>query len=61
MTFENVTFRYPNGEFDVLENINFTLPKGKTLGIVGKTGSGKTTILRQILKEYDLKEGKYLY
>ncbi len=58
LNFENVTFRYPNGEFDVIKNINIKLDKGKTLGIVGKTGSGKTTILRQILKQYDLNQGK---
>ncbi|QVK17811.1 ATP-binding cassette domain-containing protein [Mycoplasmatota bacterium] len=58
--FDNVTFRYPTSEYNVIENISFKLEKGKTLGIVGKTGSGKTTILRQILKQYNLKEGNVL-
>ncbi len=60
LSFNEVTFKYPNGEFNVLENISFTLNKGKTLGIVGKTGSGKTTLLRQILKQYNLESGNVL-
>lgn len=60
LSFEDVTFKYPNGDFNVLENINFTIYKGKTLGVVGKTGSGKTTVLRQILKQYNLESGKVL-
>lgn len=54
---KDVTFHYPNGEFEAIKDINITIKSGKTLGIVGKTGSGKTTILRQILKQYNLKEG----
>lgn len=57
LTFNSVGFNYPNGENKVLDNISFELLRGKTLGIVGRTGSGKTTILRQILHQYDLKEG----
>src|SRR5690606_29801579 len=58
LVFDNVTFAYPNSEFNAIENISFKLERGKTLGIVGKTGSGKTTIVRQILKQYDLKNGQ---
>ncbi|MDF2700624.1 MAG: transporter ATP-binding protein/permease [Haloplasmataceae bacterium] len=57
LTFEHVTFSYPNGGFNAIDEISFKLNKGKTLGIVGKTGSGKTTILRQILKQYKLLHG----
>ncbi len=60
LVFDNVSFRYPKSEFNALENISFKLERGKTLGIVGKTGSGKTTIIRQILKQYDLKQGRIL-
>lgn len=60
LVFDNVTFAYPNSEFNAIENISFKLERGKTLGIVGKTGSGKTTIVRQILKQYDLKNGQVL-
>jgi ATP-binding cassette, subfamily B, multidrug efflux pump len=56
----NLTFRYPKGEFDVLKQIDFKLHRGQTLGLVGKTGSGKTTILRQLLKQYHLTTGEVL-
>ncbi|ERJ12636.1 ABC transporter ATP-binding protein [Haloplasma contractile] len=58
--FKNVSFEYPDGQFKVLDDINFEIKQGKTLGIVGKTGSGKTTIIRQMLKQYDLKDGDIL-
>ncbi|MFX3617273.1 MAG: ABC transporter transmembrane domain-containing protein [Sporolactobacillus sp.] len=51
-------FRYPDDERPVLTDIEFTLHQGETLGIVGKTGSGKTTMLRLLLREFDLQEGK---
>lgn len=51
LEFRNVSFQYPNSEFYAIKNINFKLERGKTLGIVGKTGSGKTTIIRQMLKQ----------
>lgn len=50
--FLDYRFSYPSSSSDVLKRISFTLQKGKTLGIVGKTGSGKTTIVRAILSEY---------
>lgn len=53
----DLSFRYPKGEQDVLKKISFTLKRGETLGIVGKTGSGKTTIIRQLLKQYLPKDG----
>lgn len=60
LKFNNVSFTYPGGEFPAIKQISFTLKKGQTLGIVGKTGSGKTTILRQLLKQYHLEEGQVL-
>jgi ABC-type multidrug transport system fused ATPase/permease subunit len=60
IVFNNVTFAYANSEFNALENINFTLNCSKTLGIVGKTGAGKTTIIRHLLKQYDLKAGNIM-
>ncbi|MEX1030130.1 MAG: ABC transporter transmembrane domain-containing protein [Paenibacillaceae bacterium] len=52
IAFEHVTFRYPSSSIDNLMDISFQLMKGQTLGIVGRTGSGKTTILKQLLREY---------
>ncbi|HEY8436309.1 MAG TPA: ABC transporter transmembrane domain-containing protein [Haloplasmataceae bacterium] len=48
----NLTFRYPGSEQDVLKGIFLCLRRGETLGIVGKTGSGKTSLLRLLLKQY---------
>jgi ATP-binding cassette subfamily B protein len=51
-------FRYPGSATPALCDVDFTLKKGKTLGIVGKTGAGKTTLLRLLLREFDLKDGR---
>lgn len=58
IVFRNVTFRYPGVKTDNLHNVSLTLPRGGTLGIVGRTGSGKTTLIRQLLREYPLGEGE---
>lgn len=58
--FENVSFKYPNSDKYALKNINFSIPNGKTLAVVGKTGSGKTTIANILLRLYDIDEGKIL-
>ncbi|HEY8390520.1 MAG TPA: ABC transporter ATP-binding protein [Clostridia bacterium] len=57
IVFQNVSFRYGDGK-EVLKNINLTIPKGTTFGIVGLTGSGKTTLVNLIARFYDVLEGK---
>ncbi|MBO4847722.1 MAG: ABC transporter ATP-binding protein [Clostridia bacterium] len=55
--FRDLTFRYPDGEFDALENVSFRINAGESVGIVGKTGSGKTTIVDLILRTYNVPDG----
>lgn len=59
LSFEGVSFSYRNIE-DNLTNINFSLSRGKTMGIIGATGSGKTTLINLILRLYDADKGKIL-
>ncbi len=54
--FEDVTFAY-NVNKSVLHNINFRLERGQTLGIIGATGSGKSTIIQLLMRFYDVNEG----
>ncbi len=56
VSFENVSFSYL-GKKDDLKNISFSLKKGETLGIIGATGSGKSTILRLLMRFYDADSG----
>lgn len=56
--YKDVTFRYPSSKVDNLSNINVQLLQGQTLGIVGKTGSGKTTFIKQLLRQYPLGTGE---
>lgn len=59
--FKDVTFRYyKNSEDSVLERINLTIPAGKTVGIIGSTGCGKTTLVSLIPRLYDTDEGEVL-
>ncbi|MCR8642623.1 ABC transporter transmembrane domain-containing protein [Paenibacillus sp. N1-5-1-14] len=58
LAFHNVTFRYPSSEVNNLEQINFKIERGETLGIVGRTGSGKTTLIKQLLREYPVPSGQ---
>ncbi len=53
----NLTFRYPDGEFNALEDISFTIEPGENIGLVGKTGSGKTTLVDLILRTYNVGDG----
>ncbi|MBR3382485.1 MAG: ABC transporter ATP-binding protein [Clostridia bacterium] len=55
--FRDLTFRYPDGEFDALEHVSFKINAGESVGIVGKTGSGKTTIVDLILRTYNVPDG----
>ncbi len=57
LSFENVNFKYPKTENYVLKNLNFTLSKGEKVGIVGTSGSGKSTILKLLTKFYNIEEG----
>lgn len=56
--YKKVTFRYPSSSGDNLKNVNVQLYQGQTLGIVGKTGSGKTTFIKQLLRQYPLGSGE---
>lgn len=58
--FKNVSFKYPSSDYYALSNINFTLRKGETLAILGRTGSGKSTIADLLLRMYDIEEGSIL-
>ncbi|TDF99174.1 ABC transporter ATP-binding protein [Paenibacillus piri] len=55
--FNQVSFRYPVSEQDNLIGLNIRLLRGQTLGIVGRTGSGKTTLIKQLLREYPKGKG----
>lgn len=57
VSFENVDFAYEGGGELALENINFSLAKGKTLGIIGGTGCGKSTLANLIVRNYDTQSG----
>ena len=55
--FRNLTFRYPDGEYNALENVSFEIKAGQNVGLVGKTGSGKTTLVDLILRTYNVPDG----
>lgn len=55
--FRDLTFRYPGGEFDVLSHVSFSIEPGESVGIVGKTGSGKTTLVDLLLRTYNVPDG----
>ena len=55
--FRNLTFRYPEGEYDALKNVSFTINAGENVGLVGKTGAGKTTVVDLILRGYNVPDG----
>lgn len=57
ITFDNVTFRYPNATIAALDKTSFTIESGKVIGIVGRSGSGKTTLTKLIQGLYPVEEG----
>ena len=60
VTFKNVSFTYPNSGIQALDNVSFTLQAGHSLGILGKTGSGKSTVTALMVRQYDPTEGQIL-
>lgn len=61
ISMQGLNFKYPSSQNKNLKNIDVVIPKGKMLGIVGKTGAGKTTFLRQLLRQYPLGDGVFRY
>ena len=55
--FKNLSFRYPDGEYDVLKHISFVIEAGESVGIIGRTGSGKTTLVDLLLRTYNVPDG----
>ncbi|HFR3425086.1 TPA: ABC transporter ATP-binding protein [Streptococcus suis] len=60
ISFKNYSFSYPQSDRPSLREINWTLKAGQTVGIVGKTGSGKTSLVRQLLRQYPVGQGEFL-
>lgn len=60
ISFQNLSFTYPDTGIQALKNVSFTINPGETLGIVGNTGSGKSTILELIERLYDVEDGMLL-
>jgi len=58
--FKNVTFKYPSKKFPVLNNVSFVIPEGKKVGIVGISGSGKSTIIQLLERFYEPQSGEIL-
>ncbi len=55
--FRDLTFRYPDGEYNALEHVSFAVQPGENIGLVGKTGCGKTTLVDLILRTYNVPDG----
>lgn len=60
LTFENITFRYPTSDEDILKDVSFNINPGETLAIVGQNGAGKTTIIKLLCRLYEPQKGKIL-
>lgn len=58
--FRHISFKYPNDEEPVLNDINLVINEGDTIGIVGKTGSGKSTLVRQLMRQFPITDGQIL-
>ena len=56
--FRNLSFRYPDADEDVLQNVSFSIKAGETVGILGRTGSGKTSIVDLLLRIYNLNDNQ---
>ena len=56
--FKDYSFHYPNEKTNIIEDINLVIKQGNTIGIVGKTGSGKSTLVKQLLRMYTITGGK---
>ena len=54
--FKNLTFRYPEADYDALSDVSFTIKQGENVGIIGKTGSGKSTLVDLILRTYNVSD-----
>ena len=55
--FRHLTFRYPDGEYEALHDVSFTIKAGESVGLVGRTGAGKTTLVDLILRTYNVPDG----
>ena len=55
--FRNLSFTYPDGSYKALENVSFSIKAGENVGIIGKTGAGKTTLVDLILRTYNVPDG----
>jgi len=55
--FRHLTFRYPGAEYDALSDVNLTIHAGENIGVIGRTGSGKTTLADLILRTYNVPDG----
>ena len=58
LSFNDVSFRYPDGEENVVSHVNFTVRAGQMLGIIGSTGCGKSSVVQLIARLYDVTEGQ---
>jgi ATP-binding cassette, subfamily B, bacterial len=60
ITFEDVTFRYPNATANALTHLNLTIPAGQNVALIGENGAGKTTLVKLLMRMYDPQEGRIL-